>query len=344
MPTNSSGKAGGIIGSALQDTGPFRAFASTPLCYVDVGAAGGMPAEITAAAPFIQAVFFEPDKDEYARVLDAVQKQGFAAVHGVSSALAGKTETRTLHLTRSRVNSSLLLPKAAYWTRYRNPGAEIELTCEMPCTTMDAALADLRTPPDIIKTDCQGLDHDILAAAPRCLDNAVCVIPEIIIADAYVGQKGLAEIHSLLQAHGFTMYGLTPHYVSCRHLDRHRNETNERLMHIDGIFFKDPFCRAKDAKPLTQRQWQALFAAACIYGYYDFAIELSQHMEDNGGLAEGARALALAAGQKIAALFQQATGAASPAEEEPYLRAKLFCSEVQANNDVAHLKRPVMVS
>ncbi len=338
MPTSSTDRAARLIGEALGRTAPFRSFARRPLCYVDVGAAGGMPPAIAAVAPFVQAVFFEPDAEEFERVLAAVRGQGFADVHGVSSALGGKRQTSRLHLTVSRVNSSLLAPNEAFWTRYGNKGGAVERVVDMDCAPMDEALSGLPVPPDIIKTDCQGLDCEILEAAPKCLENAVCVVAEVIIAQAYHGQKGLAEICALLSGRGFSLYGLIPHYVSCKLLDRRENETNERLMHVDAIFFRDPLSEASPAPKLTERQEQALFAAACIYGYYDFALELCQHMPEGPELAAGVRQLARAAGRCVEEELGALLGGAQPAGQSPYLRAKLFAEAAQGLNDVAHLR------
>jgi FkbM family methyltransferase len=176
---------------------------------VDVGARGGLEFIVPKVgrtidfAPFsdmYRTALFEPDPDEAARL------QGDLVI---AYAAADYTGTATLHLTRGRGCSSLrepnleLISKASASkdvSRY-----EVDKKIEVPVTTIDAALEERQFRCDILKTDTQGTEYEVLRGSSRSLTDTVAVSIELSNTVQYKDQVLSAEIIHLLFDAGFDL-------------------------------------------------------------------------------------------------------------------------------------------
>ncbi|WP_229596902.1 FkbM family methyltransferase [Pseudodesulfovibrio sediminis] len=331
---------GSLLETRFTETECHALLQGAHLGFVDVGAAGGFPQEIHAMAGLTDVMFFEPDPLEFKNITALGEKAGFARMIGFQSILADSYGPKVLNVTKSGVNSSLLTPNKRFCDRYNLPGFEIIDSINMEAATLDGCLEKAEGfTPDIIKIDCQGVDYSILKASDEALSQSVCVFCEMIVAGMYDGQNGWFDINALLESKGFRMYGMWPHYISNRKLDRKTHETNERLLFVDGLYFKDPLVETGPQYKPSERSLSALFVAACLYHYYDFAIELAQMFsgpqvavlrECVVELAAGRKQWMIDEAQTFVQQFQQDAG-------NDYLLTKKFIDRLKDNNDVAFI-------
>jgi hypothetical protein len=191
-------------------------------------------------------------------------------------ALGGtRSSSRDLYVAKVPTNTSLLEPNPRFISRYRAERFVVDRVIKVATRTLDdAAPAPFG---EIVKLDTQGSEHEILEGAKRLLDErCVAVFCEVEFFQVYRGQKTLSDIDVLLRGHGFSLYGLYPHYRSTKSLDPSREHTEERLMWADAVFFKDPFDDLNAGKTLSPRAVDCLILAAWLTGFHDFAIELTQ--------------------------------------------------------------------
>jgi len=331
-----------LLETRFTETGCYRLLEESHIGFVDIGAAGGVPSEITPISGITDVLYFEPDGLEFERISRSGREAGFGRMVGVQNILADSSGPRTLNVTRSGVNSSLLTPNKRFCDRYGLRGFDILKSVEFEAVTLDDCIAGAGAfVPDIIKIDCQGADLSILEVSHKALDDAVCVFSEMIVAGMYDGQNSIADIHRLLEDKGFRLYGLWPHYISGRKLDRTRFETNERLLYVDGLYLKDPLVETGTVPQLSERSLSALFVVACQYHYYDYAIELAENFfgSEVEVLRECVMALASARKEWVEGEAGRHAGALGAAAN-PYLLTKKLVDTLKDNNDVAFLPDP----
>jgi FkbM family methyltransferase len=252
-------------------------FRDEPLGLIDVGSLGGVHPVAEPAASLIQALCFEPDEESF-RALERqyATPAPYAAVKVMRDALGGtRSSARDLYVARVPTNTSLLEPNPRFISRYRAERFMVERVIQVATRPLD----ELAEAPfgEVLKLDTQGSEHEILEGATQVLrERCVAVFCEVEFFQVYRQQKTLSDIDLLLRRHGFSLYGLYPHYRSTKSLDPSREHTEERLMWADAVFFKDPFDDLNAGSTLSTRAIDCLILAAWLTGFYDFAIELTQ--------------------------------------------------------------------
>jgi len=63
--------------------------------------------------------------------------------------------------------------------------------------------------------------------------------------------------------------------------DRRRHETEERIVWVDALFFKDPLDEINQHRQFTVRDLHILIVIAIITKYYDYALELTSKFIDD---------------------------------------------------------------
>jgi len=261
----------------LAGTRLWQRFRGEPLGLIDVGSLGGVHPVAEPAASLIQALCFEPDEESF-RALERqyASPAPYAAVKLMRDALGGTRSTaRDLYVARVPTNTSLLEPNPRFISRYRAERFMVERVIQVATRALD----ELAEAPfgEVLKLDTQGSEHESLEGAARVLrERCVAVFCEVEFFQVYRAQKTLSDIDLLLRGHGFSLYGLYPHYRSTKSLDPSREHTEERLMWADAVFFKDPFDDLNAGRTLPPRAIDGLILAAWLTGFYDFAIELTQ--------------------------------------------------------------------
>ncbi len=256
-------------------------FQAEPLGFVDVGSLGGVHAVVDPVAQLVHALCFEPDPEGF-ELLRAkyASPAPYAGVSLERIALAGDTRAkRTLHVSVTPTNTSLLEPNPVFINRYRAHRFMPSHVVDVATTTLDEVVFSGRHPGrfgEFMKIDTQGSEHEILQGASRVLsERCVAVFCEVEFFNVYRDQKTLADITCLLREHGLALYALYPHYRSAGTLDRRTHDTEERLMWADAVFFKDPLDDMNLARPFSARNARALILCAMTMRFYDFALELA---------------------------------------------------------------------
>ena len=254
-----------------------KRFRAEPLGLIDVGSLGGVHPVAEPAAALIQALCFEPDEEAF-RALERqyASPAPYAAVKVMRDALGGtRSSSRDLYVAKVPTNTSLLEPNPRFISRYRAERFLVDRVIKVATRPLDEVAPEPFG--EIIKLDTQGSEHEIMQGAAQLLrERCVSVLVEVEFFQVYRDQKTLSDIDVLLRQHGFSLYGLYPHYRSTKSLDPAREHTEERLMWADAVFFKDPFDDLNAGKTPSPRAVDCLILAAWLTGFYDFAIELTQ--------------------------------------------------------------------
>lgn len=248
------------------------------LGFIDIGARGGVHDYVLPVAGLTSVLGFEPDEKECQRLCASKNAEQWAAFNMLPFALAEQVAEKTLHLVSASTNHSLLPPNPVFVERYNmQKNWTIVGKEKMPVMTLDAVLHE-QLPDyfaDFIKIDTQGTEYEIIQGALSTLaKQTTTIVCEVAFCELYQGQKLFSEVEMLLRENKFSFYGFMPiHTRSKKLLDKKKHVTTERAFYADAVFFKDPL--SMPSIKLEQRQIYALFTAAILLGYYDYALELA---------------------------------------------------------------------
>lgn len=333
---------------AFKTTALYRELRERPLGFVDVGAAGGVHPLILPLAGLTDCLCFEANQDSCEGIRFATRPSDFHRLTVCDTAIGDREGEADFYLTRSLVNSSLLRPNFAFLRRYGGAGFAIDRTVRARLSTLDRvtreASAITAYPAEIVKLDCQGVESRILRGARETLSGQCLVLwCEVEFCDLYEGQETFAEVDRLVRGHGFSLYGLSPNYISGRRLDRVREDTNERLLWADALYLRDPLDPVHEGSPpLTWRQTGVLVLAAMALGYLDLAIELAETMRDDpvqvGILIDMARREALERARAVEANLDELVRACANDPDRRFARARKFIDANKGNNNLDFLR------
>lgn len=258
-----------------------RSFLNRPLGFVDIGSSGGIHPLAKPAASLIHALCFEPDQ-EGARCLRAAYEKNkvFSKLSVHEAAVASRRGQREFYLTKSRVNSSLLKPEEQLIRRYQAHGFSITGTLRVETQSLDdiifRSMKGTGFRGEFLKIDCQGNEYEVLQGGSRVLDeHCMALLCEVELTRMYQDQKLFSDVDMFLRKKNFYLYGLFPHYICARKMDRRQGDGQERILWADALYFKDPLeKKSPSAKP---RDINVLILAGLLTGYYDFVLELIDH-------------------------------------------------------------------
>jgi FkbM family methyltransferase len=252
---------------------------------VDIGASRGIERRWSSFAEVLRVVGFEPNADEFSKLSQTDSHTW------INAAVAGRTERRTLYLTKRYNNSSLLTPNVRAIERLEW-GDDFAIIAEeqVDCITLAESLSATGISPDILKIDTQGTELEILRDAQGLLDaELVCVELEVMFEQLYEAQPLFGEVDTFLRAAGFYLHELgNILYVKPRGLQQFGGAKG-RIIQADAVYFR--------VRPDLVRMADAKIAAAVMayvaYGYPDAAIELLQDLSKTGRRVSPAIASAL---------------------------------------------------
>lgn len=264
----------------------FFEFKKKPFGFVDIGSMEGVHAVVEPIAALTDAVCFEPNAEECAKLEDVYKDQDvYANVHVFPTALSDKKQAkRKIYVTRKATNCSFFKPSATFVKRYHAVQFEEKGAVTVTCDTLDHVLAKMPSfPAEFIKLDTQGSEYEILKGAVKTLEKkCLGVLCEVEFFEVYENQKTFSDVDKLLKSHGFCLYGLTPHYRSTKSLDRKKHDTQERMMWADAFYLKDPLDTSNHGKKFNERQVLSLILIAVLNGYHDVAHEWAQKLAKRG--------------------------------------------------------------
>jgi FkbM family methyltransferase len=272
--------------------------AGNDLTLIDVGAAFGLPHNLSALSRLATVCFFEPDPAAARLVEEDLRHRGLTNSHVFAIALSGADGPRTLHVTNVPTGSSLLKPGSAagldFTTHdYLFPIREITVETRKLATVLDEAGLPRA---DAIKLDTQGAELEILKGlGSRLSDSTVAVELEIGFPGIYCDQPGFGDIDKLMTDAGFTLFDLR-----MSSFDRHHNgdfgyyrrevfdvpdrstSLTKRITEADGIYFRRKDLVLADSDGAAVRR---LVVMQCIYGFFVDALQLLEAAGRDGILS-----------------------------------------------------------
>jgi FkbM family methyltransferase len=174
---------------------------------LDVGANRGQSIERLRrvfARPVIHA--FEPGRDTFV----ALQRRaaGIPDLHVNNVAVGARAESRTFIDTEPDEMSSLLEPSTDAWGRIKRRYAVEVITVDDYCAARGIDLID------ILKSDTQGFDLDVMKGAERMIGRRAIrfIYTEVTFSDMYEGLPRFDEIYAFLADRGFALVSFYDFY------------------------------------------------------------------------------------------------------------------------------------
>jgi len=169
---------------------------------VDIGAADGAPADLADLWSSSHLFTAEARSDAISAIGGST-----TVLHG---AIAETNGTRTLFVTASPQNSSLLRPNDDVLGRYLTRGAyEVVETVDVHTRTLWECLEAANTPRvDLIKLDTQGTELEILRGARVDRLRPLAVMVEVQFQPFYRDAPPASEVFAFMSSQGFGLYDL----------------------------------------------------------------------------------------------------------------------------------------
>jgi FkbM family methyltransferase len=264
-----------------------------PLVLADIGARGGLKKNWLAARRHLRVLGFEPDKTEFGRLVD---RTGGAAHPDTffDVALHNRRGRVPLHVARDRGLSSIFEPNRAFLDTFPD-AARFDTVdrYDVDADTLDNLLAaheidDL----DFIKADTQGSELYVLEGAARALTSSVLGVEvEVEFTPIYTGQPLFAEVDAFLRERGYLLFDLRPCYWK-RAVGRGIGGPRGQIIWADALYLKSATeLRATVARLDPERRQSKLLRAlsiALLYGYGDYALQMTGDLRDLWTAEEGA--------------------------------------------------------
>jgi FkbM family methyltransferase len=179
---------------------------------LDIGANRGQFAdEILALTPVRTIYSFEPVPDAHA-VLTALAAS-HPSVVPVCKAVSTTNGTASFFVTASDVGSSLLAPLPGQPSKWLTVDREVTVETQRLDDFIRQTLGQDGPVIDLLKSDAQGADLDVIRSAGDFLNPAKirAVLVEINFTSFYQGQQAYHEIFAELDAAGYRMAWMYPH-------------------------------------------------------------------------------------------------------------------------------------
>jgi FkbM family methyltransferase len=191
----------------------FRRFLEDhPITVLDIGARGGIPAELSALRKYLNVIALEPHAEEARRLESRFGTLGLRSSTVIPAAAGPEGGAFTLHVTRDPGRSSLLEPNAEVIGRY-GEASEYQVTGTQPIRT--AALGSLlearaAAPVDLLKLDVQGFELEVLKTLTSVqFKRLLFLVVEVEFVELYHGQPLFRDIDRHVSSQGFELFHLS---------------------------------------------------------------------------------------------------------------------------------------
>lgn len=322
----------------------YASFSKEPLSFIDIGAAGSVHPLITSFASLTNCTCFEPSKRAYEELLKKYEKKNpFSKINILNTAVSNEKTVKKLYVTKREVNTSLLEPSDKLLNRYNLAGFQIKKTVSVKTDTIDEIIFRRQKKNarlgEFIKMDCQGAEYNILEGAERALnERCVTLYLETEFFKMYKNQKIFSEIDLFLRDKGFQLYGIYPHYISTKKLDRKRYDSEERILWADALYFKDCLNVANNNSEVSIRDIEVLLITAILTRFYDFALEILERYYKDKDDYHHIKNLITDVAESDKKIIEDGVDKlikdVDKFPEKKYLLAKKFIDEHKSNNSV----------
>lgn len=250
---------------------------------LDIGARGGFVEDLLPLAPWVDAIGFEPDREECEKLNLSIKNNSepWRSLRYLPVALGENHDSRTLNIYHKRGCSSFFdadLPLVKEFGR--DDYFELEGTFDLSTISLDkAAQAYNFTEAVFIKTDVQGAELEIFQSAPNLLgENVLAIRTEIEFMSIYKGQPLFSEVEIFLRKMGFMPMGFVQldHWrrsTRCKHpniSDGPIPYSRGQIVHGDMLFFRNP-AQMNDETPEALKALLKMAFLALVYEYVDHA-------------------------------------------------------------------------
>lgn len=265
----------------------YQTLKENSLGFIDIGSMEEIHPMIASLSSLTHVLCFEPNADEKQKLTQKYSNHPYKELTISNSAVAEHNRAgQPLHITKNIVGSSLLLPHQGLIERYNLKGLTVTHSEEVRTETLDQICLEMESQGkrsgEFLKIDAQGVAYEVLKGATTLLSqNCQAIWCEVELVDIYTGQKKISDIIDFLSKQGFCLFGLYPHYLSNRILDRKVHQTEERIPWADALFFKDPLDDSNKDRKFSTRDIHVLIVVAIITKYYDYALELTSKYISN---------------------------------------------------------------
>lgn len=252
-------------------------YQTNPLVFIDVGSRGGIPPHWVPARAYLDVVGFEPDTDAFAQ-LNSNKKSG----RHFNIGLYNQATTLDLYVTREGGDSSLLKPNADFLRHFPQPDRySVKAMSRVQLDTLDHVLEQNNVADaDFIKIDTQGTELFILQGARQTLnDHLLGLEIEVEFAPIYCDQPRFNEIDRFVSQFGFELFDMVPVYWK-RALASSGAQAKGQIIYADVLYLAGLDRLEKLVTQGTAEKGKSkvlhLITSALVYGYQDYALEISQ--------------------------------------------------------------------
>ena len=256
-----------------------------PLVLVDVGARGGLKSNWSPARRHLRLFGFEPDKREYGRLLNRTGALEESSTF-FDVALHHRRGPLQLHVARDRGLTSIFEPNRGFLDSF--PEADRFDVIEIQQVEADTLDSQLRAHEvgdiDFIKADTQGSELFVLEGASRALASSVIGLEvEVEFTPIYKGQPLFADVDRFLRGLGYLLFDLRPCYWK-RAAGRGIGGPRGQIIWADALYLKSvPALQGAlvELDPaLRKSKLLKALSIALLYGYYDYALEITRESGD----------------------------------------------------------------
>ena len=248
---------------------------SAPFVYVDCGARGDVSNPLLSIFAESRYIGFDP------AFTDTVEKEQGSSLF-FPTALGERAGTSKFHRTRNPNCSSFFVPDQNFLDRFIEIGTMFTVEETLP---LKVAALDQYLPGNgindiyFIELDTQGSELDILRGAGNFLSSSVVgVRVEVGFSPMYLRQPLFADVDSFLQKFGFRLFDLEKYHLR-RKTPNPDIRCREQIVWGQALFFRD---LKISQLPMLKQKSLKLAMAASFYGFHSFAIEMLEHLLNNG--------------------------------------------------------------
>jgi FkbM family methyltransferase len=332
----------------FKKTGLYASFIKRPLSFIDVGAAEGVFPLVMPIASLTHTICFDPNQDVARELNASPEYSSFAKYTVIPAALYNKEGRHKFFVTKNPNCSSLLMPNLQLVSRYGANGLPVKKTISVPTRSLDeiafsGSCLNERIG-EFIKLDCQGAEFDIIQGARKVLaKHCMGLWCEVEFMHIYEKQKTFSDLDAYLRGKGFLLYGLYPKYISTKRINRKLQDTEERILWADALYFKDPVDKVNKRRCFSGRDKEVIILAYLITGYYDAALELiGSYYKKSPDKKLLEKTVHMLAGRKKQAIEESALRFIRDCrnnQKNTYLLAKRFVDKNKSNNSVEFVKK-----
>lgn len=266
-----------------------------PLSYIDIGSRGGFQNDLSPLAFAVNAIGFEPDPKERAR-LGGTPTGPWMSTRILPYAIGAETGRQKLFIPTDPQSASLLEHNPEIGRRFHKPQFfEVQDIMDVDTVTLAEAirLAGIKSV-DYIKIDIEGAEMSVLSASPEIMESVLAVKTEVSFLPLRRGQHLAHEIEAYFKERCFELMDV----IQPAHWRRegyliHPYMASEKppysrgqLIHADYLYFRDPQTLGNDKNALIK-----LALISMAFGYFDNALmifertELRSHLHQTYGLS-----------------------------------------------------------